>query len=160
MKPLQPMSGVLPASLFGLSLAWATGNALSATAGAADARERSTWDGVYASAQADRGRGLLDRHCSQCHAPNLKGSQAAPAIVGPEFLYFWEGRTLGELLLYLRSTMPPGQAGTLSDAEYADIIAEMLRVSGFPSHPDEAPAGAAAALGDVVIRRQDPDEEP
>ncbi len=128
--------------------------AVTTTAGADAAT--TTWDSVYTAGQAGRGKALLDRHCAVCHAGNLGGTQAAPAIAGLEMLYVWDGRNLDELLQYLRVSMPPGQAGSLTDQEYTDIIATILQHSGFPeSESQELPAEAGLLQG-ILIRRKNP----
>ncbi|MEJ8568684.1 cytochrome c [Elongatibacter sediminis] len=119
----------------------------------------TTWDGLYSPAQADRGQTLMEQHCVQCHAANLGGTQAAPAIAGVEMLYVWDGRSLAELLDYLRESMPPGQTGTITPDGYADIIAALLRANGFPAGEGSELPGDPGRLEQTIIRRQDPRTE-
>lgn len=142
---------VVVACLAGLAACAST-----ATAGESAGSATTTWDGVYTADQAERGQRLLDRQCATCHAGNLRGTQAAPAIAGLEMLYVWDGRSLGELLEYLRVSMPPGQVGSLSDQEYTDIIATILEHSGFPGSEAQELPGDSGALDRIVIRRENP----
>ena len=116
---------------------------------------RTTWDGVYTEAQLARGQALAAENCALCHAANLLGSPGAPGIAGSEFLFVWNNEPLGELFSYARTQMPPGQAGSLTDQEYADIVAALLAASGFPAGVTELP-GDTDVLGNILILRQQP----
>src|SRR6266850_6972874 len=52
-------------------------------------QQQSVWDGVYTSAQAERGAQLFKKTCGHCHRDDLAGggSEAgAPALKGPIFV--------------------------------------------------------------------------
>jgi mono/diheme cytochrome c family protein len=140
-------------------------SALSAAFGAfaqdAASNSRSIRDGVFTSAQAQRGQAAYTGPCDRCHGYKLDGAPddpdmlPAPPVAGPKFLRKWDGRTLAALFDYLRVTMPANNPGYLSDAEVADLVAYMLSSSGMP-------AGGAAlstdreALAGVLIVSQSP----
>ncbi len=124
---------------------------------AAQDEARTVWDGIYTVEQAERGQELVDEHCAICHGINLRGSQGAPAIAGLELLFLWDGRTLGELLETMRTTMPPGQTGVLADKEYADVLATMLQGSGFPSGNEAESMANLEEIEYVIIRREKPE---
>ncbi|HEX7080388.1 MAG TPA: cytochrome c [Gammaproteobacteria bacterium] len=117
----------------------------------------SIWDGVYTEAQARRGEYVYPGPCGRCHGVRLNGAPddpdmlPAPPIAGRKFLRKWDGRSLAALLEYVRTTMPENNPRSLSDGEYADLVAYMLLVSG-------APAGTAelrpepGALSGIEIR--------
>ena len=117
----------------------------------------TTWNGVYSEEQASRGQGLIDKHCALCHGKKLRGTRVAPAMAGVELLSLWDGRTLGELLEYMRTTMPPGQTGIVSDEKYVDIVATMLKSSGFPDSKLPEIQLNTDQLYDILIRRQKTD---
>jgi mono/diheme cytochrome c family protein len=94
--------------------------------------ERSTADGVYTRVQADAGRDLWAMACQSCHAPTQHS--------GATFKANWYGRSLGELLVYLRREMPKNEPGTLSDSEYVTLIAYLMRVNRMPA--GQAPLAA------------------
>jgi hypothetical protein len=48
--------------------------------------------------------------------------------------------------------MPPGQQGTLSDAQYVDVVAATLRRNGFPAGDTELPADLAALKTIRILR--------
>ena len=87
--------------------------------------------GAYTAAQAAEGRAAYDRHCAECHLADLKGS-AGPELAGASFLSGWSDRPASELLATIRTSMPPGLDGSLSDSEYLDIVAYILQANGQP----------------------------
>ena len=92
---------------------------------AAVAPQRSTMDGVYTAAQATAGRDLFASACQSCHTPTVHA--------GPPLKAKWYGRDLGELFGYLRAEMPKSDPGSLSDEEYVQSIAYLLRINGMPA---------------------------
>src|SRR4051812_34168550 len=82
---------------------------------------RSVWDGVYTTAQAQRGKALSGEECARCHSESLGGGEAAPALAGDAFVERWQNA--GELFEKIRSTMPTDSPGRLGRQEYADILA-------------------------------------
>jgi mono/diheme cytochrome c family protein len=124
----------VPAFLFLISAAVLAFGATSRTPRAVD--ERSTADGVYTRGQADAGRDVWALACQSCHAPTQHS--------GPTFKANWYGRSLGELMRYLRNEMPQNEPGTLSDDEYLTLIAYLMRVNRMP--PGQAPLAADSLL--------------
>ena len=94
---------------------------------------RSSWDGVYATAQADRGAAAYAANCGFCHGATMNGTGEAKALTGPEFLSNWDGLTLGDLFERIRTTMPMDKPATLSREIYADVLAYLLKFNGFPA---------------------------
>src|SRR5256886_8501736 len=58
---------------------------------------KTTWDGVYSQAQAEKGSALFMDRCAKCHGPDGAGGDA-PALVGGEFRLDWDGLTLSRLV--------------------------------------------------------------
>lgn len=110
---------------------------------AAAAGMRSTLNGVYTEAQADKGEALYNRLCNSCHAP-LQNH------VGPYFRQSWGGSTLGDMMDYMVAEMPKNDPGSLSAAEYADVIAYLLKVNGMPAG-DTVLAAELRALRQIRI---------
>jgi hypothetical protein len=44
----------------------------------------------------------------------------------------WDGRTVGDLIEYLRDNMPQGEPGSLTREEYLWVTAYLLRLNGMP----------------------------
>lgn len=101
---------------------------------AAQAPDRSTADGVFTTAQANEGRELWAAACQSCHGPHA----------GVPFKNKWMGRDLSALFTYTRNEMPKADPGSLSDEEYVQAIAFLLRANGMPAGTVPLPADSAA----------------
>ena len=86
----------------------------------------------------------------KCHGENLAGGEAAPALVGVEWVPKWNGKTVGDLLGLIRKTMPTDDPGNLSSRQYADIVAYILSVNEFPAGQKELDRDPAA-LNEIRI---------
>ena len=86
----------------------------------------SVWSGVYASAQADRGKAAYARHCSRCHGDDPANSRNP--LSGDRFAEHWESRTLADLFHRIRDTMPPTEALTVGEADKLDVLAYLLQL--------------------------------
>ena len=119
----------------------------------------SVWDGVFTEDQAARGRQVYFGACSLCHGRRLNGAPddpdmvSTPSLARARFLRVWEGRSLAVLLQYTRLTMPEDNPASLTDEEYADVVAYMLSLSRMPAGDDELPPDARG-LADIVIRQR------
>lgn len=106
----------------------------------------SVRDGVFTAAQAARGRLAYSGACAFCHGRRLNGApddpdmRSTPPLARARFLREWDGRSLAALFEYTRLTMPEDNPASLTAAEYVDVIAYMLSVSGMPPGDDELPA--------------------
>jgi quinoprotein glucose dehydrogenase len=133
------------------SLRWQQGNQ------AVERGARNAWVGVYSKAQAERGRETFRRACGYCHRDNLLGDYGPP-LVGVDFTYPWDGRTLAELYETVVSTMPPASAvdvARVSRQDYVDIISFVLSSNGFPPGASELPMDIGT-LRKIVFTRQPP----
>jgi mono/diheme cytochrome c family protein len=92
----------------------------------------SVWNGVYTTAQAERGQLVYAGQCSRCHGEHLGGNRAYP-LAGEPFMDHWDAHTLWQLFRRIRDTMPPAEAGTLSAADARDVLAYVLQQNGFPA---------------------------
>jgi len=116
----------------------ATALIVAAAGGAVRAQTSSSvLDGVYTQAQAARGADQFAQNCAACHGASLSGNGEAPALVGAEFISDWAGLTLGELAERIHNTMPQDNPGKLSRAQYADILAYILKANGYPEGQKE-----------------------
>ena len=89
--------------------------------------------GVYSDAQAARGEALYSDNCSYCHLVDLSGGDLAPTLTGASFMAKWTGKPLSEVFDYMRVAMPLNSPGGLSVQQNADILAFLLKKSGFPA---------------------------
>jgi mono/diheme cytochrome c family protein len=103
---------------------------------AAWADDPTTADGVYTRQQAEAGRDVFAMACQSCHAPTQHA--------GADFRGKWFGRSVGELFGYLRREMPKSDPGTISDEEYASVVAYLLRINRMPMGQRPLAADSAA----------------
>ena len=115
-----------------------------ATGAAVPAAGQAPGEGVYTAAQAESGRAIYEDRCAVCHQSNLQGSFEAPQLAGDSFLLFWADLSPGDLFFRISRSMPPGQAGSLTDEEYLDVVAYLLQANG-------APAGGTALAEDATV---------
>jgi len=111
------------------------------------AQERKATEGVYTTAQSDRGAQVVeDFGCRNCHGGELEGGpEEEPPLVGQEFLTLWGGRKLDELAEKI--TMMPANAEPgyqVKPASAADAVAYLLRANGYPVGAAELPADPKA----------------
>ena len=107
-------------------------------------------EGVYTAAQAESGRGVYERECAVCHQTNLQGTFEAPQLAGESFLRFWGDLSPGDLFARISGSMPPGQAGSLTDEAYLDVVAYLLQANGAPAGGAALTEAAAVAIGAAV----------
>lgn len=122
--------------------------------GAQPSAAQSVWDGVYAEAQAERARDPYAEHCATCHGADLGGGESAPQLTGGLFMLHWAGEPVANLFDYVRTQMPLGNPGTLSDQTYADLVALILQENDFPAGEMELPPDMEA-LQQIVIEREE-----
>ena len=108
-------------------------------------KEKTVWDGVYTAAQASRGAAKFVTQCVTCHGAD--GSDGnAPSVKGERFERRWAGGDVKTLFNIVRTTMPRSAAGSLTDAEYTDLVAYILKLNVFPDGPEELPAGVPRSI--------------
>jgi mono/diheme cytochrome c family protein len=105
---------------------------------AAQSTAKTTWDGVYANAQARTGETLYADKCEQCHGPEGIGGNA-PILAGPEFASEWEGVALSDLFDRIKDTAPASNPRSLSRDEVTALVAYLLELNGFPAGSADLP---------------------
>ena len=86
----------------------------------------------YTVAQAEAGERQYQQSCALCHLQDLTGSFEAPALNDSNFRTNWTNRSVSDLLGSLARTMPPQAPGSLSEAEYASLVAYLLSANNIP----------------------------
>src|SRR5688572_23967265 len=99
---------------------------------------RSLSDGVFTANQASQGKALFAQECDVCHE--------IENYTGANFAAKWAGGTLADVYQDFALAMPPANAGGLTPATYASIVAYFASESGFPT-------GNADLPGDVTQLR-------
>lgn len=88
--------------------------------------------GIYAEAQAERGRASFRGVCAECHYSSEFRDQ--------KFGFKWGRRTVGDLFRDIVRNMPEDDPGSLSDQEYVDLVAYILQLNGFLPGSVDLPA--------------------
>jgi len=103
-------------------------------AGGQDASKGLIWKGVFTEMQAQRGETAYQSNCAACHGRTLQATNPdAPNLTGPSFGISWNGKPVADLFTLMRTSMPLGAPGSLSDPEYLDIVAYILKFNGYPA---------------------------
>jgi mono/diheme cytochrome c family protein len=109
------------------------------------------WAGSYTTAQAERGRTVVEAHCGECHQDDLSGGEG-PALVGPTFMLKWELNSVERLFHKIRDTMPEAGSSDVSDVQKLDAVAYILQQNGFPAGTTELSEASALAELRIVPR--------
>jgi cytochrome c553 len=115
-------------------------------------QQRGVWDGVFTTAQADRGKQSVAR-CQGCHGADLGGTDRAPALKGNGFLANWEDGSVNRLFVKVRDTMPPTNVDSISPETKLDIVSYLLRENGFPVGATELAVNADALDGLQIVKK-------
>jgi mono/diheme cytochrome c family protein len=114
---------------------------------------KGIWDGVFTTAQADRGKAaLLQNGCNGCHGPELAGDRG-PSLKGERFITAWENGSLNRLFIKIRDTMPPLNAEQVAANTKLDIVAYLLQANGFPAGSAELALDSDSLESLQVVRK-------
>lgn len=89
----------------------------------------STLDGLYTTAQAQRGEALYTQHCARCHSRQ--------EFSGRLFDTVWSGQSLYALYNRIATTMPMDQPGSLGTSQVSALTAHILALNGMPAGDSE-----------------------
>ena len=112
------------------------------------AQEKSVEQGVYTAAQAARGAKLFESTCTTCHR---EPGGTAPVLAGERFTKTFSDATLQVVFTTIKTTMPRNAPGSLSDAEYVDVVAHLLKINSYADGMNEL---AVADLPGIKIPGQ------
>lgn len=93
------------------------------------ADEPNTTDGIYAEAQAVRGRQVFEQICTECHVP--------ADWTEPAFLERWEEASVFRLWYWIYERMPHGNPGSLTREQVTDALTYIFQLNGLPPGPGE-----------------------
>ena len=112
------------------------------------AQEKSVEQGVYTAAQAARGAKLFESNCATCHR---EPGGTAPVLAGERFTKTFSDATLQVVFTTIKTTMPRNAPGALSDTEYVDVVAHLLKINSYADGMNEL---AVADLPGIKIPGQ------
>lgn len=115
--------------------------------------------------QADAGATAYANNCAVCHGANLQGSALGPILSGQSFLGQWGGQSPADFYNFLKANMPPGDNESVSDEDYINIVAHIMRSSGVadvnPTLSDQSDYPLASNIaGAVNVATQRQQEAP
>ncbi len=92
--------------------------------------------GIFSHEQASRGKAFYEQHCASCHGLDLQGASAS-ALKSEAFMVRWSsaGKSLGDLVYVIRTTMPLGNAGIIDKQSYLDVTTYLLEQNGQKAGP-------------------------
>ena len=111
------------------------------------AQDKTADQGIYTSAQAARGATVFDAHCASCH----RDGGTAPVLAGERFTNSFADTTLLAVFTTIQTTMPRQAPGSLTEKEYVDVVAHLLKLNGYADGMTEL---AYAGLGDIKVPGQ------
>lgn len=97
-------------------------------------------DGVYTAEQAEAGKELFELRCSACHNADFYRVALSNRNTQPLSWIFEE----------ILVTMPADVPGSLTDAEYEAIMAQILQLTGYPAG-DEPLSYAGGAMDSIRV---------
>jgi cytochrome c5 len=112
------------------------------------AQEKTVDQGVYTAVQAARGAKLFESNCTMCHR---EPGGTAPVLAGERFTKTFSDATLQTVFTTIKTTMPRNAPGSLSDAEYVDVVAHLLKINSYADGMNEL---AVADLPGIKIPGQ------
>jgi alcohol dehydrogenase (cytochrome c) len=105
--------------------------------------------GPYTAEQAAEGRPAYQANCASCHAPDLSGREG-PQLAGGTFMSQWGDKTAGDLIGFMRATMPPGAGGSLPDQTYVNLGAFLLDANSARPGDRTLAADSRVSIRDVA----------
>jgi mono/diheme cytochrome c family protein len=117
---------------------------------------KTVWDGVYTEAQAQRGSAVYTKECSSCHGDDLAGQGSR--LMGDRFMRDWREDSVMSLFQRTKSVMPRRTPGSLTDAQYLDVIAYVLQENEFPAGTNELTTDLAATV--AIVGKDGPQPVP
>lgn len=86
---------------------------------------------TYTAEQSHRGAEVYYQQCSLCHGTELDNGITSP-LVGSGFQAKWQasGRGVADLFKFIRTEMPWGLGGSLSEQQYVDVLTYILERNG------------------------------
>ena len=101
---------------------------------------------TYETAQAEAGAEAYRAKCAPCHMADLSGGVEGPPLSGQYFASMWGGRSVTELLTFVRNNMPLRQRGSLDEETALALIAYLLAKNGVPAGDAPLAAGSAGVI--------------
>jgi mono/diheme cytochrome c family protein len=91
---------------------------------------------LFTSSEAAHGRIVFEQQCAACHGEDLRG-KIGPALIGPGLGSVADHTTVSIMFNVIAFEMPAGDPASLTQQNYADVMAYILQRNGYPAgaHP-------------------------
>ena len=99
---------------------------------------------LYTAQQATDGQVVFTQNCAACHGNDLTGG-VGPALIGQDFSSAGSKNTVGSVFKFLSAQMPDGNGGSLSHAQYENVMAFILSKNAYPAGAAKLDYAAASA---------------
>lgn len=80
--------------------------------------------------QVAAGEKTYGERCASCHGGKGEGKAKAPALIGPKALDDYHNGK--EAFTYIKDMMPPTAPGSLTDDEYWNVVAFLIKKNDLP----------------------------
>jgi alcohol dehydrogenase (cytochrome c) len=97
-------------------------------------------DGIFSSQQVKSGKRLYKKYCKSCH----EGDYFGPVLLA------WQGEQLSSFFDVMTAAMPENDPGSLEQEQYTDLLAFILKISGYPQDTRSLDPGTAEFAGIVI----------
>lgn len=106
----------------------------------------------FTAAQAKAGATVYRQTCLQCHGADLQGA-AGPAVAGTEFLTTAQRNkwTLSDMRTTVFENMPFSNPGSLTPAQYANVMAFLLASNCYRAGAAPFPTAASPSLARIKL---------
>lgn len=97
-------------------------------------------DGIFSGQQVKSGKRLYRKYCKSCH----EGDYFGPVLLA------WQGEQLASFFDVMTSAMPESDPGSLAQEQYTDLLAYILKISGYPQDSRSLDPGTAEFAAIVI----------
>jgi len=108
-----------------------------------------TKPGPFTDAQAQAGQAIFNSRCASCH----EAGGETIRLIGAGFTDIWRTRSTLALYTRIKTTMPFGNPGSLSDAEAASVVAYILKGNGATAGTANLTPATDVAINTIIAAR-------
>jgi mono/diheme cytochrome c family protein len=87
---------------------------------------------LFTARDAAQGKIVFAQHCAACHGADLRG-KIGPAVIGPVLGSAANHTTVSIMFNVIAAEMPEGDPASLTNADYAAVMAYLLQQNGYPA---------------------------
>jgi alcohol dehydrogenase (cytochrome c) len=113
--------------------------------------QTGTVPGPFTEAQAQAGQAVFSGRCASCH----EAGGETIRLISSAFTDVWRARTTKALYTRIKTTMPFGNPGSLSDAEVASVVAYILKSNGAAAGTTALTPATDVAINTIIAARRD-----